>query len=152
MKKNIILITIASLMTACGDTPSDLGQQVQDKLVEQKTSFESSSAKDRFNNFLRDHTALSTKAQSSAADAFRFAQDLSAIVDPDKARSVIESGEMAIACTITMLKEKDKIDRFLDNLMQSVTDVQSKVVLLEQIEDARARVANSAINRENCLL
>jgi hypothetical protein len=151
MNKQVLIISFASLLTACGDTPSDLGKEVQDKLTEQKASFESSATKERFDAFLKNHTALSQKAQSSAQEAFKFAQDLSSIVDPERARSVIESGEMAIACTITMLKEKEKIDLFIENLMQSVTDVQSKLLLLEQIEDARARVANSAINKENCL-
>lgn len=151
MKKCILVIAVASLITACGDTPSNLGKKVQDKLTEQKISFESSTAKEKLDAYLRNNTALNSEARLSVSKAFKFAQDLSAIIEPNRARNIIESGEMAIACTITMLKEKDKVDQFLDNLMQSVTDVESKLILLEQIDEARARVISSAVNKENCL-
>lgn len=151
MKSYIAIALLSSLViTGCGETPSDLGERVKRELREKKEHFESLDNLNSFTTFLNNQDAWSDDAKKSIRDSFVFAQNISGAVNPEFAGSSIESIEMAIACSITLLNDKREIDLFTSNLKDSVENHEAKVKLISQINNAKNMVANSAINKENC--
>lgn len=149
--KTLSLITFIVFISGCGDTPSTIGQKVQDRLAQQKESFESESTENKVSEFISDQKNWSSEAKDSVKNAFAFAQDLSGMVKPSTVKNGIESGEMAIACTITLLKDDNEVELFTKNLLGMVENHESKLELLGQITEAKIKIANAAIKKENCL-
>jgi hypothetical protein len=143
-------IAVFLLLSACGDTPSDLGSQVYEKMTKQKESFESNENITSVRNFISNQDNWSEKAKEVASNSFDIAQNASKLFNPELAKIGIESSEMVIACAFTLLSSEEEKALFIDNLINSMDDTESKIELVKQIKIAQEKVTSAAIKKENC--
>lgn len=143
-------IMLSALTLGCGDDPSSLGNEVARELKERKESFESAGTVNKFTSFLNNQNNLSHEVKLRLLHSLEFAQRFSGTVNPSLAGSSIESFEMAIACSMTILSNEDEIDFFTDNLLNSVDDGEARIKLLKQINNAKNAMLSSVVNKKNC--
>ncbi|MCA6065381.1 hypothetical protein [Thalassolituus marinus] len=146
----ISVIVLAGILSACGESPSDLGAKVQERLAQQKAEFESSETRRSFTDFIDNHYHWTPEAKSIVVAAFDRTVSISRLVSPEKIRDAIEGGEMGIACLFTILGNEAAIDDFTSDVVASIDDVESKMSMLETLTNAKIMVMKSIITRENC--
>lgn len=137
------------LITACGDSPSNLGKQVQAKLEQQKSAFESNRNQSDFNNFI-NNSHWSPELKRTATDAMNNALSLSAKVNPEHARAAIESSEMALGCTLVLIQDPHEVDLFISNATNSISNDDARYDLALQFIKAKKLILQSAITKETC--
>jgi hypothetical protein len=142
---------IFSMLSGCGDTPSDIGSDVQDRLAKQKVLLESNETKKVIERYISSQDRWSDDAKHTANSAFNFVRGVSNMLDPELAKDGIESSEMAIACALTLMRSDDETFAFIKNLNNSIDDDGARVELLKQIKVANSKVVNAAVKKENCL-
>ena len=151
--KSRLAVTVlgAALISACGDTPSGIGQKAMDVLEQQKASFESTENRERFRQFV-DSKRWTPEAKAFAMDAMNKMQQLSGVVNPEDVKAGVDSAEMALACAFTLMTDQSQINDLTYQITESATDPIKQVELVEKIARAKVLIATSAIERKNCVV
>lgn len=149
LNKLVGIVLTSLLITACGDSPSELGRQVQDKLEQQKNAFESNRNQSEFNNFIND-SHWSPELKRTARDAMNNVLSLSAKVNPAHARNALESSEMALGCTLVLIQDPHEMDAFISNATNSINNNDARYELAQQFIRAKNLISKSAITKETC--
>lgn len=147
--KAFSILLAVTLLAGCGDSPSNLGNMAKEKLTQQKQSFESFKTQNSIRSFV-NNSHWSPEMKRSANSAITEALSYSKLVNPDFAKSTLESTEMGLACVLTLIKTPEEMDAFINNTTGSISNNESRINLLNQLNNAKNLVTTSAITKANC--